>query len=60
MISDLGQHAGAVDVAHGELATTIAISPSTPFKVEDIDALKLPSSVADSVDQQIDRALKQR
>jgi outer membrane protein TolC len=30
------------------------------FKVEDIDALKLPSSVADSVDQEINRAFSQR
>ena len=57
---DLQAAVGAVAVAHGDLATSIGIAPGTPFKVEAIDALKLPSSVADSVDQEIDRAFKQR
>jgi len=57
---DLQAAAGHVDVAHGELATTIALAPGTPFKVEEIDALKLPSSLADSVDQEIERAFRQR
>ena len=57
---DLQATVGAVDVAHGDLATVIGIAPGTVFKVEDIDALKLPSSVADSVDQEINRAFSQR
>lgn len=57
---DLQAAIGAVDVARGDLATTIGIAPDTPFKVQEIDALKLPSSVADSVDQEIDRAFQQR
>lgn len=57
---DLQAAIGSVDVAHGDLATSIGIEPGTPFKVEEIDALKLPSSVANSVDREIDRALKQR
>jgi len=51
---------GAVDVARGDLATVIGIAPGTEFKVEDIDALKLPSSIADSVNQEINRAFSQR
>lgn len=57
---DLQAALGAVDVAHGDLATAMGIEPDTAFKVEEIDALKLPSSVAYSVDQEIDRAFKQR
>ena len=57
---DLQATVGAVDVARGDLATVIGTAPGTAFKVEEIDALKLPSSIADSVDQEIDRAFKQR
>jgi outer membrane protein len=57
---DLQAAVGAVDVAHGNLATAIGIAPDTALKVEGIDALKLPSSIADAVDQEIDRAFKQR
>jgi len=57
---DLQAAIGAVEIAHGDLATAIGIAPGTAFKVEEIDALKLPSSLADSVDQEIDRAFKQR
>ena len=57
---DLQAAVGAVDVARGDLATAIGIAPDTQFKVEEIDTLKLPSSVASSVDQEIDRAFKQR
>ncbi len=57
---DLQAAVGAVDVARGDLATAIGIAPDTQYKVEEIDALKLPSSIADSVDQEIDRAFKQR
>ncbi len=57
---DLQATVGAVDVARGDLATVIGIAPGTVFKVEDIDALRLPSSIADSVDQEIDRAFGQR
>jgi outer membrane protein len=57
---DLQAAIGNVDVAHGDLATTIGMEPGTRFKVEAIDALKLPSSLEDSVDQEINRAFKQR
>jgi len=57
---DLQAAVGVVDVAHGDLATAVGVAAETPFKVEGIDALKLPSSIADSVDQEIARAFKQR
>jgi outer membrane protein len=57
---DLQATVGAVDVARGDLATAIGIAPGTIFRVEGIEALKLPSSIADSVDQEINRAFSQR
>lgn len=57
---DLQARIGAVDIAHGDLATVIGIAPGTAFKVEAIDTLKLPSTMANSVDQEIDRAFSQR
>ena len=57
---DLQAALGAVEVAHGNLATSIGIGPDTSFKVEEIDTLKVPAAIADSVDQEIDRAFKQR
>jgi len=57
---DLQSALGVVAVAHGALATSIGIPPGTPFKVEEIDALKVPGAISDSVDHEIDRAFKQR
>jgi outer membrane protein TolC len=57
---DLQAAVGAVDIARGDLATALGVDPGTVFKVEGIDQLKLPSSIADSVDQEIDRAFSQR
>lgn len=57
---DLQATVGAVDVARGDLATAIGIAPGAAFKIEDIEGLKLPSSIAGSVDQQIERAFSQR
>ena len=57
---DLQAAIGAVDIARGDLATVIGLAPSTVFRVEGIDQLKLPSSIADAVDGEIDRAFKQR
>jgi outer membrane protein TolC len=57
---DLQAAIGAVDIARGDLATALGIDPGTVFTVEGIDQLKLPSSIADSVDQEIDRAFSQR
>jgi outer membrane protein TolC len=57
---DLQARIGAVDIARGDLATAIGITPGTAFKVEGIEQLKLPSSVADSVDREMDRSFSQR
>jgi outer membrane protein len=57
---DLQARVGAVDIAHGDLATVIGVAPGTTFKVEGIDSLKLPSAIATSVDEQIDHAFGQR
>jgi len=57
---DLQAAVGSVDIARGDLATALGVDPGTVFTVEGIDQLKLPSSIADSVDQEIDRAFSQR
>jgi outer membrane protein len=57
---DLQAAIGAVDIARGDLATALGVDPGTAFTAEGIDQLKLPSSIADSVDQEIDRAFSQR
>jgi outer membrane protein len=57
---DLQAALGAVDIARGDLATALGVDPGAVFTVEDIDQLKLPSSIADSVDREMDRAFSQR
>jgi outer membrane protein TolC len=57
---DLQARIGTVDIARGDLATAIGITPGTVFKVEGIEQLKLPSAVADSVDREMDRSFSQR
>jgi outer membrane protein len=57
---DLQAAVGAVDIARGELATVLGLEPGTIFKVQGIEELRLPSSIAGSVDEEINRALKQR
>ena len=57
---DLQAAVGAVDIARGDLATALGVDPGTVFTVEGIDQLRLPSSIANSVDQEIDRAFSQR
>jgi outer membrane protein len=57
---DLQAAVGVVDIARGDLATALGIDPGRAFTVEGIDQLKLPSSIADSVDQEMDRAFSQR
>jgi len=57
---DLQAAVGAVDIARGDLATALGVDPGTAFHVEGIDQLKLPSSIADSVDEEMDRAFTHR
>jgi outer membrane protein TolC len=57
---DLQAAIGAVDIARGDLATALGIDPGAVFAVEGIDQLKLPSSIADSVDEEMNRAFSHR
>ncbi|MGA8531865.1 MAG: TolC family protein, partial [Acidobacteriaceae bacterium] len=57
---DLQAAEGAVDIARGDLATDEGFSPGTIFKVQSIDQLRLPAAIADSVDQEIERAFSDR
>jgi len=57
---DLQAATGAEAIAHGELATTMGLPPETEFKVEGIEKLRTPESMADSVNEEIDRAFAQR
>jgi outer membrane protein TolC len=57
---DLQAAIGTVDIARGDLATAVGFAPGAIFKIQDIDQLQLPSAIADSVDQEINRAFSQR
>jgi outer membrane protein len=57
---DLQAAIGAVDIARGDLATALGLSPETDLKVQGIDDLKMPNEFADSVDAEIERAFQQR
>jgi outer membrane protein len=57
---DLQAAVGVVDIARGDLATVLGLEPRTMFKIQGIEELRLPSSIAGSVDEEIDRAFNQR
>lgn len=57
---DLQAAVGAEDIARGDLATVMGLPPETAFQVQGIRELATPSAMADSVDQDIDRAFAQR
>jgi outer membrane protein len=57
---DLQAAIGAAEIAHGDLATAVGISPTSPIQVVGIQALTSPSDMADTVETSIDRALAQR
>lgn len=57
---DLQAAVGAVDIARGELATVLGLEPGTICKVQGIEELKLPSTLAGSVNEEIERAFRQR
>ena len=57
---DLQAAIGAVDIARGELATVLSVPPDSQFEVQGIDELKMPGDLAESVDQEINRAISQR
>ncbi len=57
---DLQAAIGATEIAHGDLATALGISPTAPFQVEGIQNIKMPDSIAETVETYIDKALSQR
>jgi outer membrane protein len=57
---DMQAAIGTEDIARGDLATAIGLPPDTPFQVQDIHQVATPTAMADSVDQEIDRAFAQR
>jgi len=57
---DLQAAIGATEIAHGDLAASLDISPTVQFQVESIQDIKMPDSIADTVETSIDKALSQR
>jgi outer membrane protein len=57
---DLQAAIGNEDITRGDLATVMGLPPGTAFQVQGIKELTTPSAMADSVDQDIDRAFAQR
>ena len=57
---DLQAAQGAEDVAHGNLLTALGASPTSTIQVQPIDQLATPDTIEGTVDQAIDRAVRQR
>ncbi len=57
---DLQAAIGATEIAHGDLATALGISPVSNFQVESIQKLSIPQALPDTVETSIDEALAQR
>jgi outer membrane protein TolC len=57
---DLQAAIGAVEIAHGNLATALGVSPASGFQVESIQDLPLPQELNETVEASIDRALSER
>jgi outer membrane protein len=57
---DLQAAIGATEIAHGDLATALGISPVDNFQVESIQNLTIPQDLPDTVEASINRALAQR
>ena len=57
---DLQAAIGATEIAHGDLANALGISPTSQFQVESIQDLTIPQELDDTVEKSIDRALAQR
>ncbi len=57
---DLQTVVGAEEIAHGDLATALGLPPQTTYHVQDVNELKMPGDLAESVDTAIDRAFEQR
>jgi outer membrane protein len=57
---DLQAAIGASEIAHGDLATALGISPVNPLQVESIQSLNIPQDLNATVEASIDKALAQR
>lgn len=57
---DLQEVLGAEDIAHGDLATALGVSPTETIAVRPIEQIATPDSIEGSVDDAIDRAVRQR
>jgi outer membrane protein len=57
---DLQSAIGAKDIAYGNLALALGASPLSTIPVQPIEEISIPDSIEISVDEAIDRALKQR
>jgi len=57
---DLEAAKGSEEIARGELATAMGLPPETALAVEPIEDLTMPKAMADSVNEEIDRAFAQR
>jgi len=57
---DLKATIGATEIAHGNLATALGVSPINPLKLETIDKLNLPQKIDETIEQSINDALRQR
>jgi outer membrane protein TolC len=51
---------GAKEIAAGDLATALGVSPATVIQVQPINALPVPDSISENVEQAINRAFVQR
>jgi outer membrane protein len=51
---------GAEEIAHGNLATALGTPPQTAIRVQPLRELTIPSTVDDTVNSAMDRALAQR
>jgi len=57
---DLQAAIGASEIAHGDLANALGVSPTSPLQVESIRSLTIPQDLAVTVETSIDHALAQR
>src|ERR1700723_761692 len=57
---DLQAAIGASEIAHGDLLTSLGISPTIPLQVESIQSLNIPQEITGTVEASIDKALAQR
>src|SRR3984957_7608511 len=57
---DLQAAIGASEIAHGDLATALGVSPVHPLQVESIQGLSIPQDLTVTVEASIDKPLVQR